>query len=81
MTITGTAPRAFTLDGRGGADNMLGGAGVDTLIGGTGVDTLNGGGSGDFMRGGADGDTYVVDNVFDTVDEASLGGGAAGSNW
>ena len=30
------------------------------------------------MRGGADGDTYVVDNAFDTVDEASLGGGTGG---
>ena len=36
ITVAGSGSRAFTLDGRGGADNLLGGAGADRLFGGAG---------------------------------------------
>jgi Ca2+-binding RTX toxin-like protein len=75
ITTPGNGSRAFTLDGRGGADYLLGGAGADTLIGGAGGDLLNGGAGADLLRGGTDNDVYVVDNANDKVDEATLGSG------
>ena len=72
ITTAGNGSRGFTLDGRGGVDNLLGGAGVDTLIGGAGGDTLDGGLGGDTMLGGLDNDTYFVNSTLDTVSE--LGG-------
>ena len=73
LTITGAAPRSFTLDGRGGADALTGGMGLDRLVGGSGDDTLNGGGGADLMQGGADSDRYIVDNAGDVVDEFLAG--------
>lgn len=75
VTTAGNGSRTFRLDGRGGADDLLGGAGADVLDGGRGMDRLNGGAGADVMRGGADNDTYVVDNAMDLVDELTGGGG------
>jgi Ca2+-binding RTX toxin-like protein len=59
--ITGNGANNI-LSGFGGNDYLIGGGGNDTLNGGLGVDTLNGG-LGD--------DTYVVNNKFDVIIEAS----------
>lgn len=56
----------------GGGNLSLGGSsGVDTIYGGTGNDTINGNAGADSMIGGAGDDTYYVDNVNDTITEAS----------
>ncbi len=60
-TITGTEKRD-NLIGRGGNDAMSGGGGDDRLDGGSGRDT---------MSGGLGNDLYTIDNVLDTIVEAS----------
>ena len=85
LTYTGTG----TFYGRGNAaDNVItGGAkddklygldGNDTLYGGDGNDLLDGGSQGDMMYGGAGNDTYVVDSLYDVVDEEVFVGGGPG---
>jgi len=63
-----------TLTARAGNDSLFGMGGDDSLSGGTGSDSLNGGTGADAMSGEAGNDSYVVDNVGDTVVEASGGG-------
>jgi RTX calcium-binding nonapeptide repeat (4 copies) len=72
--------------GYGGEDVLGGGLGNDYLNGGDNSDTLNGddgndrldGGTGaDRMFGGLGSDTYYVDNIGDTTDEATGGGGTS----
>jgi trimeric autotransporter adhesin len=58
-----------TLNGNKGKDILNGGAGSDTLNGDTGGDTLNGDTGGDNLNGGAGNDVYIVDSVFDVVNE------------
>ena len=62
--ITGNAGNNI-LSGLGGNDTLVGGAGADQLDGGTGIDT---------MTGGLGNDIYYVDNVADTIIEASSSG-------
>jgi len=50
-------------------NKLFGLAGDDILDGVLGDDTLDGGKGEDFLRGGAGSDTYIVDSVFDFVDE------------
>ncbi|MFA7281105.1 MAG: calcium-binding protein [Sterolibacterium sp.] len=59
------------LDGTGNAlDNfMIGNTAANRLEGGAGNDTLNGRTGADTLSGGPGDDTYVVDNIFDRVDE------------
>lgn len=47
ITVIGTV--GARVEGRGGADVVVGGAGADTIIGGAGVDTLSGGGGADWF--------------------------------
>ena len=72
-TLTGNNA-VNTLTARAGNDSLFGMGGDDFLSGGTGSDTLNGGTGADAMSGEAGNDNYVVDNVGDTVIEASGGG-------
>ncbi len=58
-----------TLTGNLSANHLLGLAGDDTLIGDAGNDTLAGGKGADLMQGGDGLDTYIVDSVFDAIDE------------
>ncbi|MDQ0323379.1 Ca2+-binding RTX toxin-like protein [Pararhizobium capsulatum DSM 1112] len=60
-------------DGFSGNDTLYGNGGNDTLFGNSGNDYLNGGVGIDDLRGGAGNDVYVVDNVFDTVNESVTG--------
>lgn len=60
-----------SLDGGEGNDYLNGGADADTLTGDAGNDTLNGGTGADQMDGGNGNDAYVVDNVGDTISDAS----------
>ena len=57
--------------GIGGNDVLSGSSGIDSLEGGAGNDTLDGGLGVDVMIGGTGDDTYIVDNVFDLVDEST----------
>jgi Ca2+-binding RTX toxin-like protein len=68
--ITGNAASNL-LDGDDGNDTLNGGGGNDYLIGGLGNDTLNGGLGIDTLNGGLENDTYVVNNKFDVITEAS----------
>jgi Ca2+-binding RTX toxin-like protein len=68
--ITGNAASNL-LDGDDGNDTLNGGGGNDYLIGGLGNDTLNGGLGLDTLGGGLGNDTYVVNNKFDVITEAS----------
>ena len=49
----------------------------DFLWGNSGNNVLNGLGGADVMRGGLGNDTYFVDNIGDTTDEVTGGGGTA----
>jgi Ca2+-binding RTX toxin-like protein len=60
-TLTGSAADEILL-GLGGADLLQGNGGQDWLDGGAGADTL---------RGGAGDDIYIVDNISDSVVEAT----------
>jgi Ca2+-binding RTX toxin-like protein len=60
-----------TLYGNDGYDTLTGNGGNDFLYGGTGGDVLSGGTGADYMEGNTDNDIYIVDNVGDTVVEAS----------
>jgi Ca2+-binding RTX toxin-like protein len=62
---------ADSITGGTGADKLYGYAGADTLDGGASADVLDGGAGADAMTGGAGDDTYIVDNIGDTVTEAS----------
>ncbi len=68
--ITGSA-LANTIRGQGGNDTLLGMDGNDFLLGGNGLDSLDGGTGADRMEGGNQSDIYVVDDVGDTVIEAT----------
>lgn len=64
------------LDGGDGNDNLTGGAGNDKLIGGAGNDWLDGAtgsAEADHLIGGAGNDVYLIDNLWDWVNE--YGGG------
>lgn len=60
-----------TLYGNDGHDYLAGNGGDDFLYGGAGHDTLYGGAGADYMEGNDGNDVYLVDNVGDTVAEAS----------
>jgi hypothetical protein len=53
------AARGGTLEGRGGADALVGGEGADTLMGGAGNDLIVGKGGRSYLRGD-EGDDYLV---------------------
>ncbi|WP_171026469.1 calcium-binding protein [Mesorhizobium comanense] len=55
--------------------NATGNAGNNLLIGNSGANILDGGAGTDTMRGGAGDDIYIVDNMFDVVDESVAGSG------
>lgn len=83
-TLTGADGRADTLaglagndrlDGRGGADTLLGGDGKDTLIGGAGNDRLDGGSGNDNLKGDGGKDTLIGGTGNDRLD-----GGAGNDN-
>jgi Ca2+-binding RTX toxin-like protein len=57
------------LSGDAGDDRMFGGDSRDELYGGDGNDYLDGGSWSDFMAGGDGNDTYIVDHVYDQIDE------------
>ncbi|HEY9605234.1 MAG TPA: hypothetical protein V6C85_26750, partial [Allocoleopsis sp.] len=59
------------LRGTLGNDSLYGLGGNDTLIGYGGNDYLDGGTGNDSMRGGRGNDTYIVDSIFDIVNESS----------
>ncbi len=65
---------ADDLDGGAGRDTLDGGVGADTLAGGDGNDIIDGGTGADAMSGGLGDDTFYVDDVGDTVTEASAQG-------
>ena len=71
MTVTGTAVRSVSFNGRAGVDTLTGGNGTDTLIGDAGNDTLNGGGGNDNLNGGND-----VDALIGGIGNDALNGGA-----
>ncbi|TNC48366.1 hypothetical protein FHG66_14710, partial [Rubellimicrobium rubrum] len=60
------------LDGRDGADSLLGGSGTDVLVGRSGTDRMNGGADRDLYYGG-------VENVRDVFVFSALTDGAVGS--
>ncbi|MBW4637244.1 MAG: hypothetical protein KME05_03235 [Gloeocapsa sp. UFS-A4-WI-NPMV-4B04] len=72
-TLTGTAS-ADQLFGLAGNDSLLGLGGNDRLEGGGGNDTLDGGIGIDTLIGGTGNDLYLVDNINDTVTEATNAG-------
>ena len=69
-TINGTAGDD-TLNGTNSADLIFGFGGNDILFGNGGNDQLDGGTGADAMSGGTGNDIYFVDDVGDTVIEAS----------
>ena len=73
-----------TLWGGDGQDDLFGLDGVDTLYGENGNDYFDGGLGADTMVGGLGSDTFIVDNVGDTVAEASFEGSdvvRASTSW
>ncbi|HYI39635.1 MAG TPA: calcium-binding protein [Allosphingosinicella sp.] len=60
-----------TLSGGDGHDTLTGNGGDDSLYGGIGHDVLSGGTGADYLEGNDGNDVYVVDNVGDSVVEAS----------
>jgi serralysin len=62
------------LDGEQDSDQLYGGSGNDQLAGGDGDDHLDGGSGADRMEGGVGDDTYIVDDAYDWVGEATSGG-------
>ena len=62
------------LVGGGGNDVLIGGGGDDTLFGGDGDDTLNIGGGSDLEFGGAGNDIYIMNPLFQAVDEDAASG-------
>jgi Ca2+-binding RTX toxin-like protein len=62
---------ADTITGGDGYDYLVGFGGDDSLYGGADGDTLDGGTGADYLEGNAGDDVYLVDNVLDTVVEAS----------
>ncbi|MEA3064249.1 MAG: hypothetical protein QOJ27_684 [Sphingomonadales bacterium] len=60
-----------TLSGGDGYDTLTGNGGDDFLYGGAGGDVLSGGTGADYMEGNDGNDVYLVDNVGDSVVEAS----------
>jgi RTX calcium-binding nonapeptide repeat (4 copies) len=73
--VNAVGTQAFTLDGRDGNDDLLGGSGADRLFGGAGSDRLNGGGGNDRIDGSIGADTMSGG----TGNDALYGG--AGSDW
>ena len=57
------------LGGGGGNDKEAGAGGADWLYGGDGKDTLDGGAGIDSLRGGEGADVYIVDSVYDFIQE------------
>jgi|GEM_PF-1994246 len=78
------AARGGTLDGRTGADALVGGIGADTLTGGAGNDLLVGGDGRGYLRGD-DGDDYIQGGAdFDDINgnmgnDTCVSGG--GDDW
>jgi len=78
------APTGGTLEGRGGADALVGGAGNDTLLGGTGNDLVVGGEGRGYLRGD-EGDDYLEGGAdFDDINgnmgnDTCVSGG--GDDW
>jgi Ca2+-binding RTX toxin-like protein len=68
------AVSGVTLTGNELDNYLVGGSGHDVLSGGAGDDHLRGGAGADTMTGGAGNDTYYVDNIGDSVTEASNSG-------
>ncbi len=66
--LVGTAV-ADVLGGGMGNDKATGSGGGDWLYGGEGSDTLDGGTGIDSLRGGEGSDVYIVDSVYDFVQE------------
>jgi Ca2+-binding RTX toxin-like protein len=66
--IAASTVNGIYVDGKGGADSLVGSTGNDTLIGGAGVDTLVGG-AGDSLVGGADNDLYIIGSASAVVVE------------
>lgn len=62
------------LYGLDGNDQLSGGLGADQLLGGIGDDLLDGGAGADYLNGGAGNDRYVVDDIFDQIDESNGSG-------
>lgn len=62
------------LYGEAGNDKLLGGDGNDELYGGEGNDVLTGGAGDDYLVGGLGDDTYVVEDIFDVLQELEAGG-------
>ncbi|HEX8238152.1 MAG TPA: calcium-binding protein [Allosphingosinicella sp.] len=60
-----------TLSGGDGHDQLYGKGGDDSLYGGAGHDLLSGDAGADYMEGNDGNDAYIVDNVGDSVVEAS----------
>lgn len=72
-SITGS--RGYDIiDGHEGHDTIKAGSGDDEITGDIGNDYLDGGTGADLLIGGAGDDRYVVDNVFDVVDETAGSG-------
>jgi Ca2+-binding RTX toxin-like protein len=61
---------ANELSGLDGNDSLKGFGGGDQLWGGRGDDYLDGGAGADVMAGGEGNDLYIVDNMWDVVNEA-----------
>jgi len=77
-------PQGGTLDGRGGADALVGGAGADTMMGGAGNDLIVGHDGRGYLRGD-DGDDYITGGAdFDDINgnmgnDTCVSGG--GDDW
>ncbi|WP_428673516.1 lectin-like protein [Reyranella sp.] len=76
-SLSGQHIENLTLTGTGNT-NVAGNSLANILVGNSGNNVLNGSTGADTMTGGAGNDTYVVDNVGDTVVEAS--GSAGGTD-
>ncbi len=75
--LIGTA-FADVLGGGNGNDRVTGAGGADWLYGGDGSDTLDGGTGIDSLCGGAGSDVYVVDSIYDFIQEQ---GGVGDADW
>jgi Ca2+-binding RTX toxin-like protein len=78
------APQGGTIEGRAGADALIGGAGADTMMGGVGNDFVLGGAGRGYLRGD-EGDDYIMGGAdFDDINgnmgaDTCISGG--GDDW